>query len=221
VRIERGDQAKIIVESLENNLSLAKEQVIQVGVSKASRRNDVETKVTRKPQIMAKKPPSTDAIAGRNQTTTVDQEVNRIPTKKQSAPGVSLTPPPPPNFEDFENSSTLSDQTMMENETSVANGFLDESVSTIANSNVAKSKSNEESKRSILVEIEADPSWRDTCRQVVEHASQFRGNDALHIRVAGQKLAMEFPNQNTDICPELVESVKQINSVVSIEVSQL
>ncbi|HET6445776.1 MAG TPA: DNA polymerase III subunit alpha, partial [candidate division Zixibacteria bacterium] len=221
VRIERGDQAKIIVETLENNLSLAKEQVIQVSGTKANRRYDVETKATSEPQITAKKSPSADAFAGMKKAITVDQEVNRIPTKKQSAPGASFTPLPPPNFEDFGNSSTLSDQPMMENETSTFNGLVDDSGSTTGNSNAVESESNEESKRSIVVEIEAGLSWRDTCRQVVDHANQFRGNDTLHIRVAGQKLVMEFPNQNTDICPELVESVKQINSVMSVEVSQL
>jgi hypothetical protein len=73
--------------------------------------------------------------------------------------------------------------------------------------------------RSIVVAIKASNNWRETCREVVKTAGQYHGNDSLHIRVAGHTLAMEFPNQNTDFCQELSESLQRLSSVLSVNVS--
>lgn len=66
----------------------------------------------------------------------------------------------------------------------------------------------------MIVEVKAVGNWQQACRQAVKVAGEFHGEDGLMLRLAGQNLAMEFPNQRTFICDELIEKLERIPGVL-------
>jgi hypothetical protein len=75
--------------------------------------------------------------------------------------------------------------------------------------------------KTIDIEIQADPDWRSACRDVVRLVSEYEGQDGLRIRIAGQPMYMEFPNQRTRLCSELVTKIEQLPAVIRVEVVEI
>ena len=70
----------------------------------------------------------------------------------------------------------------------------------------------------MVVQIRPEQDWRETCRRIVQFAGRYQGEDSLRISIAGQPMAMEFPNLNTCYCPELVRDVKGLPAISGVEV---
>jgi DNA polymerase-3 subunit alpha len=75
-------------------------------------------------------------------------------------------------------------------------------------------------KKTVVVEIKLVSSWRDSCRKALELAGRFAGEDALRLCLTGnQRLTMEFPNQQTRYCPELLESLRLVPGILRVFVA--
>jgi DNA polymerase-3 subunit alpha len=217
VRIENGDRAKLIVDSIDDNFNLAKEKVDQVdnsptlgGVKSETNQNKVQRSVTSEPKAFDSSDTSRHAKAS-------DQSNKPVLAEDLSTSKTPFVPPPPPNFDSAGSAPQVSDKSPERLDDSADVKSVDDAVSDDSTNTSFEDEAFEEIRRSILVEIEPSETWRETCRQVVKLAGHYRGKDALHIRLTGRKMAMEFPNQNTDFCPELVESFRLLPSVVNVK----
>ncbi len=223
VRIENGDRAKIIVDSIENNLDLAKEAT-----------EPEDSKATRTKLISSN--PSAETKPDGSRIGIISGSGKSKPVTRKSEPGITqdgsvegLTdaerslPPPPPNFEaDFLESSNLefsnsSTEQSVSDEPGNTNRPLSDGV--MPAEEIVEGEIPNPVRRSVVVEIQAEEIWRDTCRTIVQIAGEYDGKDALHIRVSGHQMVMEFPNQSTHFCPELLASFRKLSSVVNVEVS--
>jgi DNA polymerase-3 subunit alpha len=70
--------------------------------------------------------------------------------------------------------------------------------------------------RIIVVEIKPVGNWKEACRQALAKSGQFEGRDRISVRLAGSHLAMEFPNQSTRLCPDLLESLRLISGIARV-----
>ena len=70
--------------------------------------------------------------------------------------------------------------------------------------------------RSVVVEIKATGNWQEACRRSVNAANNYTGQDGLILRVTGQSFSMEFPNQNTHFCTELIESIERLPGIFRV-----
>jgi|GEM_PF-152342 len=71
----------------------------------------------------------------------------------------------------------------------------------------------EQRRRTVVVEIKPVGNWQEACRRAVKLAGDFQGEDSFSLRLAGQGLAMDFPNQNTAFCDGLVEALERLPGV--------
>jgi hypothetical protein len=186
-RIEAGDRAKVIVNSITNNLSVAQPLAEDRG-----------------PEPIKSTPAVTTARNGRESAPPSKlMELNQ--PIKNNQPGSA--PPPPPNFEEQDA------------------GYL---APVAAPKQSRKSVDGPDPKKTggvpaktIVVEIKADPDWMRTCRQIMRMVSEYEGQDGLRIRIAGQQMFMEFPNQRTRLCSELITKIEQVSAVVRMEVVEI
>ncbi len=70
--------------------------------------------------------------------------------------------------------------------------------------------------RTIVIEIKPVGNWREACRQALDKSGQFAGRDRLSVRLSGSSLAMDFPNQATRLCPDLLESLRMVPGVARV-----
>ncbi|MGB3717415.1 MAG: DNA polymerase III subunit alpha [Candidatus Promineifilaceae bacterium] len=217
VRIENGDRAKIIVDNLDNNLNLAKERVVQRDSSFAITGAKTETNLNKMPRRVESEPKSLDSLDSSPKAKVLNKSDKPVASEVLSSSKTPFVPPPPPNFDLVGSTPEVSDKSLVRpDDSAVVKSVRDAKLVVSADSSF-KDEAFEEIRRSIVVEIEPSGTWRETCRRVVKIAGHYRGNDALHIRLSGQKMAMEFPNQNTDFCPELVEAFRLLPSVINVK----
>ncbi len=81
-----------------------------------------------------------------------------------------------------------------------------------------KSKTNR-TRRTLVIEVRPDSAWQETCRQLVNIAAEYDGQDALRIKLTGSGLEMEFPNLNTHYCLELEEAIERLPAIARVEVT--
>ncbi len=204
VRIENGDRAKIIVDSVEINLRVA-------------RAADPESP----PADLLVEPPGLAESPRPPDLPSVNPGSNGNGDRARADDGPM--PPPPPNFEPEENEwrppvADLEGEPDPVAESGPASGGV------LAPTAEAVAELPEEQPpavdrgRTVVVEIKADQGWRDACRSLVQAAGSFEGTDHLQIRIAGQKLVMDFPNQHTLFCPELVAAFEKIGAVSRINI---
>ncbi len=67
--------------------------------------------------------------------------------------------------------------------------------------------------RQVVVEVAPDLYWKETCRESVQLATAYSGNDSLMIALMGQRLTIEFPNQQTQFCSELLAALQKLPGV--------
>jgi DNA polymerase-3 subunit alpha len=68
----------------------------------------------------------------------------------------------------------------------------------------------------VIVEIKPAGSWQDTCRRTIKVAKDFPGQDRLKLRFPGQTFTMDFPENQTDFCDDLVESLEKIPGIIRV-----
>ena len=73
--------------------------------------------------------------------------------------------------------------------------------------------------RMVVVEIKPVGNWQQACRQTLNTAYEFEGEEELSLRLAGQNLIMDFPQQHTHICTELIEKLERIHGVLRVYAS--
>ncbi len=74
-------------------------------------------------------------------------------------------------------------------------------------------------RRTLIVEVRPVRAWQETCRQLVDIASDYDGHDGLRIKLSGSGLVMEFPNQNTHYCLELEQAIGRLPAIAHVEVA--
>lgn len=134
------------------------------------------------------------------------------------AAGSASVPQPPPNFDSDPVVATAPDYPLSAAE---ANGedFNQDDSSEFVPAPVAERPGlagNSGRDKTVVVEINLVSNWREACRRSVALASRFRGQDSLSLRLSNNRLAMDFPNQQTRICPELVESLRLVPGVTRV-----
>lgn len=72
--------------------------------------------------------------------------------------------------------------------------------------------------KTILVEIKAGSGWQKICRELVKEMGVKPGQDSLRIRIIGQQLEMEFPNQGK-ISAELRSQFRKIPGVIRVKIN--
>jgi DNA polymerase III subunit alpha len=121
----------------------------------------------------------------------------------------SHMPPPPPNFDDeMMEMTTPAEKPMLpiapryrveeeEGETAVSTPSSPPSLGNHVNET-----------QTIVVEVRPVSNWKAIFRESVRLADEYDGPDALKLCVIGQPLVIHLPNQNTLVCPELLERLR-------------
>jgi hypothetical protein len=65
----------------------------------------------------------------------------------------------------------------------------------------------------LVVEIKPTGNWQHVCRRSVKTAEQFQGQDGLRLRLVGQQRLIDFPDQQTRCCEELIDQLERIAGV--------
>jgi hypothetical protein len=63
-------------------------------------------------------------------------------------------------------------------------------------------------RQTVVVEVRPVSNWRAIFRESVRLAGEFAGPDALTLKVSGQPQHIHLPNQQTLVCPELLERLR-------------
>ncbi|RMG97660.1 MAG: DNA polymerase III subunit alpha [Chloroflexi bacterium] len=137
-----------------------------------------------------------------------------VPTTKsiQERSPVYTPPPPPPNFEETSEAqlSRVPVATPKANvRTRPANGHRNGNGNGNGNG------------RLLIIEVKPVAFWKETCRQALTLSAEYAdGNDSLKIILAGQKLAMEFPNHHVRVCPELLDRLRGISGIARVRATR-
>lgn len=202
VRMDNGDRAKIAVESIDSNLNLAQARDDGSGRGAGP---DIEQQVPENRDLGPAK--SANDSEKKIEADRFDRRAN-------------LAPAPPPNFDpadDFwEGSSSYArPSTALHVPHTPRDAASSQSVSEPMVDPLRNRRTLDAGKM-VVVEIKPVAEWRDICRQVVKVADAFSGADSLRLCMVGQDWLMDFPNQKTDYCPELVGRLEQMASVSSV-----
>jgi hypothetical protein len=224
VRIDGGDRAKIIVDSITNNLTLAQPSGSEVPLPKPQATVDSDPVV--EPEF-GEPPDFYDEPAA---------EVYELETDDM--------PPPPPNFEPVEeewlpapesfpgeqgqesSSQPISDQEPVAVKEKMTSLVKTEVASIDGGTSLVNSLLSDPSLssrrplgRTIVVDVRATGDWKKTCRKLVKLSEEYTGQDSLRIRIAEQALVMDFPNQKTHLCADLMNALEQVPAVCGVEVA--
>ncbi|MBK8933215.1 MAG: DNA polymerase III subunit alpha [Chloroflexi bacterium] len=71
--------------------------------------------------------------------------------------------------------------------------------------------------KTVVVEIKPVGNWKDVCRRALEEAAKYEGEDALTLELAGHGWAIDFPNQHTKICQDLIGSLRRLSGVANVK----
>jgi DNA polymerase-3 subunit alpha len=72
----------------------------------------------------------------------------------------------------------------------------------------------------VIVEVEPVNHWQETFREAISLAGRFEGADRLSLSLNGRNLVMDFPNQRTDFCPELVSALQKLPGVTRVRADE-
>ena len=70
--------------------------------------------------------------------------------------------------------------------------------------------------RTIIVEIKVAGNWQETIRRSVKLAAGYQGQDKLSLQLQGQSLSMDFPDQNTNCCSDLINGLERLPGIVRV-----
>jgi DNA polymerase-3 subunit alpha len=205
VRIENEDRAKVVVDSIESSLSLSHPTDIDLNPSPESTggkgRSDVVIDVN-------------DDSNDSDETAPPAFEVGEA-DNQMSQPLLHPLPPPMPDLDDtpliWMNEEQLGQD--------VKNAQSEEPILTkeaLTADSLSRDIGSEEPKRAVVVDIEPVRDWQEACRLLVSMANKYNGRDSLRIRLVGHDIAMDFPNQNTLYCPNLVDEMRKLSAVIGV-----
>ena len=123
-----------------------------------------------------------------------------VPTLDAAPP-----PPPPPNFEAEEMATSK-----------LAPAPMETAVKQERTSPPPAMPKPVKKNRTVVIEVKPVGNWREACRQALAKTGQYEGRDQLSVRLAGSHLAMEFPNQSTRLCPDLLESLRMVPGIARV-----
>ena len=197
VRIENEDRAKVVVDSIESNLSRSHPSEVDLSGSPESPFTDGKN---------AEESDSHDELffSDEGQRPVIDRE------------GPNNLPPPPLVFDEAA-PSFIEDNKIEKNiviDPSEKSAVKIETASIDLESEIIH---HDEPKRIVVVDIAPVSDWREACRLLVRMANEYSGRDSLRIRLTGHDIAMDFPNQNTLYCPNLVDEMHKLPAVTGIE----
>ena len=69
----------------------------------------------------------------------------------------------------------------------------------------------------MVVEIKPVGNWKEACRQVIQEASKYQGEDKLRLQMVSHGWTMDFPNNNTKICQDLLVNLRRLPGVASVK----
>jgi DNA polymerase-3 subunit alpha len=205
VRLENGERAKLVVEKVEDSLTISNSNKVPPSPK------DLPESAGPKSSVPGKKEPEPDV-------TLSPDEIEQSPSLKSRSPVSPMIPPA--NFEESAEFWLEDPQnTEMEN-TVLAKPLANKRISGVTSTRSPDVDSITDKKvaiRTILVEIEPLAEWQEACRLLVRSAGNYQGPDRLRIAVTGQKLLMDFPNQNTLCCEDLVQELSYLPGVKSVK----
>lgn len=136
------------------------------------------------------------------------------PTVAESANG-HTTPPPPPNFEDEDEAMPIPQAApppkpeptpVASPPTPLVFGEKHEGIN---------GRSNGKHKL-IIVEVKPVGNWHQAFRQTIKLAQAHQGDDQIRLRLAGQPLAIDFPDHTTQFSTELVDQIERIPGILQV-----
>ncbi len=71
--------------------------------------------------------------------------------------------------------------------------------------------------KTMVVEIKPVGNWKEACRQVIQMANKYQGEDRLRLQMVSHGWAMDFPNSHTKICQELLVNLRRLPGVASVK----
>ncbi len=234
VRTDNGDRARIIVERLQNDLTVARP--VEAGLQRGARASTAASPPSMPPvkqPTRAKTEPAghiaESAVQARSANENYDDAHRESAAGKPIAeagpePTPGHIPPPPPNFEPDDQVTYHYASAPLEPPTTATNEFDSaESLPLVDERNgLASSSDNGVDQRPptlIVVQIRPEEEWRETCRRIVRAANMYQGDDSLRIEVSGRAMAMDFPNMNTRFCPELVDEFKRLPAIDCVNIA--
>jgi DNA polymerase-3 subunit alpha len=240
VQIENGDQAKIFVDSITSNLTLSQSADAGLDLPMPAVINDFEPpddedfndsdiaepvpvyKVQGNGYVHSRSEPEKFQLKSeRAQSLPEDSPVSQVvETETFGLPANS--PPPPPNFESED------DQWYVSSSPVNGNGANGNGRQAVLSPQIEKQRKTaappspppaveKNPDKVVVVKVRPVGDWQKTCRKLLSVAGQFEGRDSLRLMLVGHPLVMEFPNQNTHYCPELVVSMEQMPVTVHVE----
>ena len=69
----------------------------------------------------------------------------------------------------------------------------------------------------MVVEIKPVGNWKEACRLVIQEASKYQGEDKLRLQMVSHGWAMDFPNNHTKICQDLLINLRRLPGVASVK----
>jgi DNA polymerase-3 subunit alpha len=201
VRIENEDRAKVVVNSIESSLSLSQ---------------PTEINLNRSPEPTGGKGRN-DVGIGVNDDSHYSDE-NAAPAFEMGEADSQMSHPPPPPMPDLDDAAHIwmNDELLGQD---VINAQSEEPVLTregLTADLQSWDKGYAEPKRAVIVDIEPVSDWQEACRLLVSMANKYNGRDSLRIRLVGHDIAMDFPNQNTLYCPNLVDEMRKLSAVIGV-----
>jgi DNA polymerase-3 subunit alpha len=205
VRIENEVRAKVVVDSIESSLSLSQQTDIDLNRSPESTsvkgRNDVVIEVNNDSNVFYETAPPAVEVGE------ADNQIPHLPPQPR--------PPPMPDLDDapdlWMNVEQLGQD--VKNAQSEEHGLTKEVLTADL---LSPDIGSEEPMRAVVVDIEPVSDWQEACRLLVSMANKYNGRDSLRIRLVGHDIAMDFPNQNTLYCPNLVDEMRKLSAVIGV-----
>ncbi|MEM7113668.1 MAG: DNA polymerase III subunit alpha [Chloroflexota bacterium] len=68
----------------------------------------------------------------------------------------------------------------------------------------------------IVVEVKPVGNWQHAFRQSLKLAGNFEGNDQIRLSLAGQSLAIDFPDHYTQFCNELMDQLERLPGILKV-----
>ncbi|PID85460.1 MAG: hypothetical protein CSB13_07775 [Chloroflexi bacterium] len=69
----------------------------------------------------------------------------------------------------------------------------------------------------MVVEIKPVGNWKEACRQVIQLANKYQGEDKLRLQMVSHGWTMDFPNSHTKICQDLLVNLRRLPGVASVK----
>jgi hypothetical protein len=71
--------------------------------------------------------------------------------------------------------------------------------------------------KTIVVAIKPVGNWKEACREVIQMARDYEGEDHLRLEMLSHGWSMDFPNHPTKICQELMVNLRRLPGVAAVK----